>query len=67
MTNHAKDDNNEDAAKLAEVHLCVPACRSSWARVTVLLHPPATVLVLVLVLVGSCGDDMKGEKHKPCF
>lgn len=44
VTDHAKHDDNEDATELAKVHLRVPACSCSLARIPVLLYPPALVV-----------------------
>ena len=42
-TYHSQNDNNEDAAKLAEVHLRVATCRGTWTRLAVLFHPPQII------------------------
>ena len=40
VTDHAKDDDNEDSTKLAKVHLSISTCCRTRARIAVLLHPP---------------------------
>ena len=64
VTDHAKDDDNEDSTKLAKVHLSISTCCRTRARIAVLLHPPGCIQNQLVERKGSNGDEMKGWEDK---